>query len=98
MSFFLGMVAGGAVVLVVFVAYMGPKHWEWHQENLDLRKQLKVAVERAAHYQNLVKPSEWGPVEAHEARIVKVPKVYPVDVDPDPNVHFRFDDILDGDK
>ena len=95
MSFVLGMVAGGAVVLVVFVAYMGPKHWEWHQENLDLREQLRVAVERAAHFQNVATPNQWGPVEQFKERIIPVRDVPYDDVVSGPIEH-RFDDILDG--
>ena len=94
MTFILGMIAGGLVTFVVFAAYMGPRHWEWYQENLDLRKQLKVAVERAAHYQNLVKPNEWGPVEQHEARIVKKEPPYQgITLQPGESIDFVFDDI-----
>ena len=96
MMFVLGMVAGATIALVGFVAYMAPKHWDWYHQNIDLRSQLRVAVERAAHYQHLATPNQWGPIEQHEARIVTTPKVYP-DVDAGPIEH-RFDDILDGGK
>ncbi len=94
MTFALGMVAGVMIAVVVFVAYMGPKHWQWHEENLDLRSQLKVAVERSAHYQNLVRPNEWGPVEQHEARIVKKKPPYQgITLEPGQAIDFVFDDI-----
>ena len=97
MSFWLGMAAGSLITFVVFVAYMAPKHWDWYHQNIDLREQLRVAVERAAHYQNLVKPNEWGPVEQHEARIVKkAPPYQGIALVPGESIDFVFDDIKDG--
>ena len=107
MSFLLGMVAGSLVTFVVFVAYMAPKHWEWYHQNIDLRSQLRVAVERAAHYQNLVRPNEWGPVAQHEARIVPnevrpwdnfedLKKATLQDHKHEDDIEYRFDDIRDG--
>ena len=94
MMFVLGMVAGASIALVGFVAYMAPKHWDWYQQNVDLRSQLKVAVERAAHYQALATPNQWGPVEQHEARIVaKAPPYQGVTLEPGESIDFVFDDI-----
>ena len=99
MIFVLGMVAGAAIALVAFVAYMAPKHWDWYHENVDLRSQLKVAVERAAHFQALSTPNQWGPVEQFKARIVPTVETPWVDVDVDAGpIEHRFDDILDGGK
>ena len=97
MMFVLGMIAGAAIALVGFVAYMAPRHWDWYHQNVDLCSQLAVAVERAAHYQHLVKPSEWGPVEQHEARIVKKEPPYQgVTLKPGESIDFVFDDIRNG--
>ena len=95
MTFLLGMIAGGSVTFVVFVAYMAPKHWQWWEENVDLRKQLKVAVDRAAHYQALSTPNQWGPVEQHEARIITkpTPPYQGVTLEPGESIDFVFDDI-----
>jgi len=98
MSFLLGMVAGASITFVAFVAYMAPKHWDWYQQNIDLRSLLKVAVERAAHYQHLVSPIEWGPREQHESRIIHTKDVpwEGVTIEPGESVDFVFDDIKDG--
>ncbi len=100
MMFVLGMVAGASIALVGFVAYMGPKHWEWYQQNIDLKSQLRVAVERAAHYQALSTPNQWGTVEQHEARIVPRPArpydEYAFDGMTGNDIMHKFDDILDG--
>ena len=89
-------VMGGLAVFIGFVVVMAPRHWELYHENLDLRSQLKVAVERAAHYQNLVKPSEWGAQEQKEARIIK-PRPYDgVTLEPGEAIDFVFDDIKHG--
>ena len=93
MMFVLGMVAGAAIALVGFVAYMAPKHWDWYHQNVDLRSQLQVAVARAAHYQALVRPNEWGPVEQHEARIVPKVRPYRTDEAIEQMVKYTFDDI-----
>ncbi len=99
MTFVLGMVAGAAIALVAFVAYMAPKHWDWYHQNVDLRSQLRVAVERAAHYQSLATPNQWGPVEQHEARIITKVRPWSDEQAPLPGaIEHRFDDILDGDK
>jgi len=98
MIFIAGMIVGAIIALVVFVAYMAPKHWDWYQQNIDLRSQLRVAVERAAHYQNLVRPNEWGPREQFDARIVPV-KNMPWDSATDVNpggLMYEFDDIKNG--
>ena len=101
MTFALGMVAGIAIAIVAFVAYMAPKHWDWYMQNVTLKESLRKAIERGDHYKHMTKPTEWGPVDQHEARIVPS-KIVPWDgtigFDPDPDVHFRFDDILDGGK
>ena len=91
MEFVLGMVAGSLISFVVLVAFMAPKHWDTYQENVDLRSQLRVAVERAAHYQNLISPMQWGPQEEHETRTVKTRIVHPDAETGD--VRFKFDDI-----
>ncbi len=96
MTFVLGMVAGVAIALVGFVAYMAPKHWQWYMENVTLKESLRKAIERGDHYKHMTKPTEWGPVDQHESRIVKKPRTYP-DTSQGPIEH-RFDDILDGGK
>ena len=101
MMFFVGTAVGALITFVVFAAFMAPKHWDWYHENIDLRKQLRVAVERAAHYQNLVSPVQWGPKALHEARIIKrrEDKVVPwqgVELQPGESIDFVFDDIKDG--
>lgn len=96
MVFALGMVAGSVLSFVIWVAYFGPKHWEWYREREDLKKALHKALERGEHYKQLTKPTEWGPVDQHEARIVKKPKLFPVTpaVKGDKSdVAFKFDDI-----
>ena len=100
MMFVLGLVLGTVVTFIGFVAVMAPRHWEWYHENIDLRKQLKVAVDRAAHYQALSTPNQWGPVEQHEARIVPKPPrpydEYAFDGMTGNDIMHKFDDILDG--
>lgn len=95
MIFIGGMVAGAVIALVVFVAYMAPKHWEWYQENIDLRAALVDATEARDHYKNLVRPNDWGAAAQHEARIVRKPKPYDTGSSAG-EVSFRFDDIKDG--
>ena len=98
MTFALGMVAGVAIALVAFVAYMAPKHWEWYMENVTLKESLRKAIERGDHYKHMTKPTEWGPVDQHEARIVKKARIYgDSNFDHGPIEH-RFDDIMDGGK
>ena len=95
MSYVIGAVLGVRVTFIGFVIVMAPRHWEWYQENIDLRSQLKVAVERAAHYQQLATPNQWGPVEQHEARIVTkpTPPYQGVTLEPGESIDFVFDDI-----
>ena len=96
MMFTLGMVAGAAIALIGFVAFMAPKHWDWYQQNVELTRSLRLALEEAAHYKSMSYPSEWGPVAQHEARIVPKRHAWEGhDVDAGP-IEFRFDDILDG--
>ena len=95
MIFIAGMVIGAIIAMVVWVAYFAPKHWEWHQENVELKNTLGVVTEERDHYKNLIRPNEWGPVAQHEARIVPKPKPYP-DVGSAGGVSFTFDDIKDG--
>ena len=95
MIFIAGMVIGAIIAMVVWVAYFAPKHWEWHQENVELKNTLGVVTEERDHYKNLIRPNEWGPVAQHEARIVKKPVPYP-DVGPAGEVSFTFDDIKNG--
>ena len=94
MMLIIGMVIGVLITFIGFVAVMAPKHWDWYQQNTDLRSQLKVAVERAAHYQALSTPNQWGPVEQHEARIVKKEPPYQgITLEPGESIDFVFDDI-----
>ena len=94
MMLMLGVVLGALVTFIAFVIVMAPKHWEWYHENVQLKKDLKVALEQAAHYKNLVKPSEWGPVDQHEARIIKKERPYDgVTLEPGQAIDFVFDDI-----
>ncbi len=98
MMFYFGMAIGAVITFVVFVAFMAPKHWDWYHQNIDLKEQLRVAVERAAHYQNLVKPNDWGPQEQFDSRIVtkKTPPYQGVTLEPGESIDFVFDDIKDG--
>ena len=96
MMFALGLLSGVVVTFVGFVIVMAPKHWEWWQENVELKKALTKAIDRGDHYKQLSTPNQWGPVDQHEARIVAKPRTYP-DVDAGPIEH-RFDDIMDGGK
>ncbi len=97
MTFLLGMIAGGLITFVVFAAFMAPRHWEWYHENVDLRSQLTVAVERAAHYQHLASPIEWGTAEQREAGIVKkAPPYQGINLEPGEAIDFTFDDIKNG--
>ena len=95
MSFFIGMAFGAITAMVVFVAYMAPKHWDWYQQNVELKNTLGVVTEERDHYKNLIRPNEWGPVAQHEARIVRKPKEFP-DVGSAGDVSFTFDDIKNG--
>ena len=97
MMFALGLISGVVVTFIGFVVVMAPKHWEWYQENRDLTKQLRVAIERGNHYKAVAKPSEWGPVEQFKERIIPAKPVPYEDVDAGPIEH-RFDDIMDGGK
>ncbi len=95
MIFIGGMAIGAIIALVVFVAYMAPKHWEWYQENVTLKCRLTEVTEERDHYKNLIRPNEWGAVAQHEARIVRTPKEFPY-VTEIGDVEFTFDDIKDG--
>ena len=101
MSFLLGMVAGGLITFVVFVAFMAPKHWDWYHENVNLKAALRNRTEERDHYKNLVSPIQWGPQELHEARVIdrRANKTVPyegVEIQPGESVEFVFDDIKDG--
>ena len=95
MSFVLGMVAGSLISFVVLVAFMAPKHWETYHENVDLKASLRNALSERDHYKNLVKPNLWGPVEEHEARIVRQAPAYEAFMEEASkgDVEFKFDDI-----
>ena len=95
MMFVLGMVAGAAIALVAFVAYMAPKHWDWYQQNVTLKESLRKAIERGDHYKSLTNSIEWGPQPATVK--IKTPIYGDSNFDPGPIEH-RFDDIMDGDK
>jgi len=99
MGFALGMVAGSVLSFVVWVAYFGPKHWEWYQRHKEDQATIKRLAEERDHYKHLANPSDWGTVQEHEARIV--PKKSTLwddeDVSAGPIEH-RFDDIMDGGK
>ncbi len=96
MTFIAGMAIGAIIAMVVFVAYMAPKHWEWYQENVDLKRALVYATEARDHYKNLVRPNEWGAVAQHEARIVPKERPWGFGLSPQGDVEFTFDDIKDG--
>ncbi len=96
MIFIGGMAIGAIIAMVVFVAYMAPKHWEWYRENVDLKAALVDATEARDHYKNLVRPNEWGAVAQHEARIVPKERPWKDMEPPQGDVEFTFDDIKDG--
>jgi len=105
-AFFFGAAVGAISTAVVWVAYFAPKHWEWYQELKDTKRRLAEVTEERNHYQNLVRPNEWGDAAQHEARIV--PKTKPWEEMSDDierhkqeelltgGVEFTFDDIKDG--
>jgi len=94
MTFALGMAAGALITFVVFSAFMAPKHWDWYHDLKHTKEQLRIRTEEREHYKQLVSPTQWGPPDEHEARIVKRVRLSPP-ADKGAIEH-RFDDILDG--
>ena len=97
MLFALGLLSGVVVTFVGFVVVMAPKHWDWYQQLKEQAETIRKLAEERDHYKSMSYPSEWGPVEQFEDRIIPAKSVPYDDVDAGPIEH-RFDDILDGGK
>ncbi len=101
MTYVATAVLSALVEFIGFVIVMAPKHWEWYQENKDLKRALVEAIAERDHYKNLTSPIQWGPAALHEARIQtrKEKKVVAWDgvtLQPGEAIDFVFDDIKDG--
>ena len=94
-AFFFGAAVGAISTAVVWVAYFAPKHWEWYQELKDTKRRLAEVTEERNHYQNLVRPNEWGAAAQHEARIVLKKRPWSTEP-PVGEIEFYIDDIKDG--
>lgn len=94
MSYVIGAVFGVLVTFIGFVIVMAPRHWEWYQENVELKKALVKAIARGDHYKHVATPNQWGTAAQHEARIVaKEPPYQGITLQPGQAIDFVFDDI-----